>query len=106
MSDLQNELENEKRANADLKAQLHQFQSGSNNLLAQIESYKQTFNETMNGVLILRTNLVLAQRQCQDQAAVINDLNQKLAGVNKQLEDATKRIGELEMQVQPQASAA
>ncbi len=96
MSDLQSQFDNLRKENENLRAQVQQAGNVSSGLSAQLDAHKQTLNDSMAGLLHLRTQLILAERQIQSANAKVAEEQKKLTGVNLQLMDATKRIAELE----------
>lgn len=63
-------------------------QQAVNSLLAQLDAYRLTLNESLQTILILRTNLILLEK---------NNTN-----IKNQLDNANKRI--LELEVPPKRS--
>jgi len=82
--------------NQNLKQQLQNNAQGVENLLAQLDAHKGAIADANAINLNIRTQLILWQKQNK----LLNDRNlelmKQIEGVNKQLEDATKRISELE----------
>lgn len=79
-----------------LRKQIEQNQVGIDGLLAQLDAHKELLNESLNSGLQLRTNTLIARKQNMLLTNKLAESQKVLDGVNKQLEDATKKIVELE----------
>lgn len=74
---------------AKLQQELFQKDQGLEGLLAQLDAHKALINESLSASLLLKANQILGQKQNQKLVDTISSLQ-------KQLEDATTKITELE----------
>lgn len=98
MSDLET-ITNE---NQNLKKQIEQTSAGVDNLMTQLQAYKDALTDMNNLNLNLRSNLIATQKQYQQiinghaQAAKqVNDLTDKLRVANQLLDEEKRKIAEL-----------
>ena len=81
---------------AKLEKQLQNQSNGMQQLIAQLEAYKASLNESLNTSIQLRTHLFLLQKQIKDDELKKQNMQKQIDSINQQLNDATKRIAELE----------
>lgn len=78
------------------KKTISQSQAAIDGLTSQVDAYREQLNETLTLGMTLRTNVIHIKRQYQNLSQEHDNLKKAFNGVNKQLEDATSRIGEIE----------
>lgn len=96
--DLQKKVETLAVENANLTAQLNQHKQALDGMMAQLDAHREQLNENLNTGMQLRTNLIFVKKQNATLTKQNEEWQNKLNAVNKQLEDATKRIADLELE--------
>jgi septal ring factor EnvC (AmiA/AmiB activator) len=94
--ELQKKIDALTAENNNMKQQIAQSQAGVEGLLSQLDAHREQLNESLNAGLNMRTNVIFLKKQNSKQVSEYNELKKQFDGVNKQLQDATMRIAELD----------
>lgn len=82
------DIETLQKENETLKQQAASNSQGIHGLLAQLDAYKQIFNNMNITEVSLRTNLILFEKSNKELSAANAELNKKIAELNKPIEDS------------------
>jgi hypothetical protein len=94
--ELQKKVNELTEANKNLTQQVINHSQGAEALMAQLDAHKGMLNESLTASLQLKAHALLLEKQSKRLQDVVDELNKQVQGVNKQLEDATARIADLE----------
>jgi prefoldin subunit 5 len=94
--ELQNKIDELTKANQELTQQVSNHSQGADALMSQLDAHKGMLNESLTASLNLKAHSLLLEKQHKRLTDIIQGLNKQIESLNQQLDDATKRIADLE----------